>query len=86
MHFSGVATKQQMMDPNRLYQRDDEHWYFNVRGNHAVGPFITHHEASQALSSHVDNCRQRVEAKPSWPRGLNLSRLLRRSNTDPRNI
>ena len=85
MSASGIATPA-VMSRDRLYQHEDEHWYFNVRGKQAVGPFVTYHEASQALSSHVDNCRQRVEGRFSWPRGLNPSRLLRRSSTEPRHI
>jgi hypothetical protein len=85
MVHSGIATKA-VMSRDRLYQHDNEQWYFSVRGNQAVGPFATYHEASQALTSHVNNCRQRVEGRFFWPRGLNPTRLLRRSSTEPRHI
>ncbi|MDH3643876.1 MAG: DUF6316 family protein [Gammaproteobacteria bacterium] len=72
------------MSRDRLYQADDDQWYFSIRGKQSLGPFTTYHEASQALSSHVDNCQHRVGAKFAWPRGLNPARLLRRSPTEPR--
>lgn len=74
------------MSPDRLHQREDELWYFNVRGNQVVGPFVTYHDASQALTSHVNNCRQRLEGRLMWPRSLTPSRLLRRASTEPRHI
>ena len=37
------------MSTDRIFQGDDQQWYFNVRGNHAVGPFISFSEADDAL-------------------------------------
>jgi len=85
MTDSGIATLA-VMSRDRLYQLDDEQWYFNVRGNQAVGPFATQHEANQALSSHVNACRRRLESGFFWPRALNPSRLLRRTSSEPRHI
>lgn len=74
------------MSRDRIYQLEDEQWYFNVRGNQSLGPFATHHEAHQALTAHVNNCRRRFESVLFWPRGLSPARLLRRTSSEPRHI
>jgi len=49
------------MDMDRIYQGQDAQWYFNVRGNHKMGPFATHFDAEQALTVHVDACTRRLK-------------------------
>ena len=48
------------MDSDRIYQHNDDQWYFNVRGNQAMGPYATHLDASTALDKHVGACHRRV--------------------------
>ena len=70
------------MVSDRIYQIDGNEWYFTVRGNQAMGPYATYHEADAALDAYVDRYRSRIEGRSRgrrWPRSLQPSRLLRRS-------
>ena len=42
-----------MTNTDRIFQGEDDQWYFNVRGNQAVGPFGSFSDAGDALSAHV---------------------------------
>ena len=71
------------MNTDRIYQGDDERWYFNVRGNLAKGPFPTSHDAEDALNEHVRRCRQPL-GTISWTRALQAIAPGRRRITEPR--
>ena len=66
------------MNTDRIYQGDDNLWYFNVRGNMAKGPFITHAEAENALVRHVRQWHRPLGSSP-WPKVLKLFGEQRRS-------
>ncbi len=58
------------MNTDRIYQGDDDHWYFNVRGNLPKGPFASYDDAETALEKHVRQCRAPLAA-PSFVKALN---------------
>jgi hypothetical protein len=64
----------------RIYQNDTGLWYFNVRGNQAMGPYQNRTEAQSMLIEHVAVYKRRL-APPAnaWPRVMQLAGLLRRS-------
>jgi len=66
------------MDMDRIYQGQDAHWYFNVRGNQQMGPFATHFDAEQALTKHVDACTRRLHFGSLLPDVLSPLRARRR--------
>jgi len=66
------------MSTDRIFQGEDRQWYFNVRGNHAVGPFISFSEANDAMIHHVSECKRRTRAGINWPEQLAPGRMLRR--------
>lgn len=66
------------MSTDRIFQGEDQQWYFNVRGNQAVGPFASFADADDALKRHVHTCVRRTQAVALWPSQLTPSRLLRR--------
>jgi hypothetical protein len=66
------------MSTDRIFQGEDQQWYFNVRGNQAVGPFISFSEANDAMTRHVSECKRRTRAGISWPEQLTPGRMLRR--------
>ena len=73
-----TAHGQQYLDPSemntdRIYQGEDERWYFNVRGNPAKGPYASYIEAEDALNVHVRQCRRPL-ATPSWAKALKPTR------------
>ncbi len=72
------------MPTNRIFQGEDQQWYFNVRGNHAVGPFISFREADDALNRHVSECKRRTRVGISWPEQLTPRRMLKRHKTAAR--
>ena len=72
------------MQTDRIFQGEDQQWYFNVRGNQAVGPFASLQDADDALSRHVTTCKRRTELTSPWPRDWNPVRLLRRAASAPR--
>jgi hypothetical protein len=66
------------MSTDRIFQGEDQQWYFNVRGNQAVGPFVSLTEAEGALNRHVKSCVRRTQGGVGWPSQLTPSRLLRK--------
>jgi len=73
-----------LMNTDRIYQGDDHDWYFTVRGNQAIGPFPSFHDAETALTQHVKKCSKRVNGKPGWPRALSPVGFKRRGSGEPR--
>lgn len=73
-----------MANTDRIFQGEDQQWYFNVRGNQAVGPFASLNDAGDALNAHVRICKRRTDFTLSWPQDWNPARLLRRSTSAPR--
>ena len=69
------------MNTDRIYQGENDQWYFNIRGSQAMGPYETYLEADRELTKHVSHYRSRTTLKVHWPRMLHPSRLLRRSAT-----
>ena len=67
------------MNSDRLYQGDDELWYFNVRGNMSKGPFATRAEGEDALARHVRHWRGTTLSPNPWPRILKRFGEQRRS-------
>jgi hypothetical protein len=64
------------MNTDRIYQGDDDLWYFNVRGNQPKGPFTVYQDAEGALNEHLRRCRRPTGAS-LWPkplRGLKIRR------------
>jgi hypothetical protein len=64
---------------DRIFLGEDQQWYFNVRGNQAVGPFATSQAAAEALAEHVQSCKRRFELTLPWPNEWRSPRLFRRS-------
>jgi hypothetical protein len=64
---------------DRIYQDDNRNWFFHVRGNQIVGPFVTYEHAEKALSKHVATCRHRSSGRFLWPRSLLPGRLFRKA-------
>ena len=75
---------QVLMSSNRIFQGEDQQFYFHVRGNQAVGPFASTQDAGRALAKHVKSCQRRTDFTVPWPRDWNPSRLLRRTASTPR--
>ena len=73
------------MSPSRIYQGDDDQWYFKVRGNQTMGPYPNHSDAQHALGVFVSACRERVEGRFRWPRIFHPLRL-RRADGQPRQV
>ncbi len=71
------------MNTDRIYQAEDEQWYFSIRGNQALGPFTSYHEADSALRAHVTACNRRVSGNILWPIRLGMTRR-NRSAAAPR--
>ena len=69
------------MNTDRIYQGEDEHWYFNVRGNMAKGPYSTFADAEDALVQHVRQWHRPIGSSP-WPKVRKLFGDQRR--TQPR--
>jgi hypothetical protein len=65
----------------RIFQDEDEQWYYRTRGNHAIGPFPNQHLAEQALAKKIRSWAGRADPKAVWPRHLQPSRIWRRSGT-----
>ncbi len=72
------------MTTERIFQGEDQQWYFNVRGNQAAGPFPSFKDAADALARHVKVCKRRTDFTLPWPREWTPSRLLRRSQSAAR--
>lgn len=71
------------MNTDRIYQDDDDRWYFNVRGNLAKGPYASYKEAEDALNLHVRQCRRPL-ATPSLSKALKALKAGRRQLTEAR--
>lgn len=71
------------MNTDRIYQGEDDRWYFNVRGNLAKGPYGSHIDAEDALNQHVRQCRRPL-ASPSWSKALKVFKVKRRNLAEPR--
>ena len=67
------------MTSERIYQAEDDGWYFSIRGSQSMGPFITHAAAETALTTHVEACQHRISGSLRWPRSWHPLRTLRRS-------
>lgn len=84
------STWIQTMNTDRIYQGEDDRWYFNVRGNLAKGPFMSFSDAEDALNQHVRQCRSPLArpswilARPSWTKALKAIKVGRRSMAEPR--
>lgn len=66
------------MNTDRIYQGEDERWYFNVRGNLAKGPYQTQAEAEDALNRQLRHWRRPLGSTP-WPKVLKVFGEHRRS-------
>ena len=64
------------MNTERIYQGEDDLWYFNVRGNLAKGPFATHREAELELTQNIRTW-QKPFAKPVWANPLRSLKVRR---------
>ena len=73
------------MNTDRIYQGEDDRWYFNVRGNLAKGPYVSYTEAEDALNRHVRQCRRPL-ATPSWSKALNPARALKALKSTRRQV
>jgi hypothetical protein len=71
------------MNTDRIYQDEDDRWYFNVRGNLAKGPYVSYSEAAEALNLHVSQCRRPLAA-PSWSKALKALKTTGRQLTEAR--
>lgn len=71
------------MNTDRIYQDDDDRWYFNVRGNLAKGPFVSFTDAQSALDLHIRQCRRPLTS-PSWTKALKTLKPSRRQFTEAR--
>ncbi|NKC00672.1 MAG: hypothetical protein GKR90_19565 [Pseudomonadales bacterium] len=66
---------------DRIYQGEDNQWYYRVRGNQAIGPFESHSEAQSKLSRQLKTWTGRSGPAAVWPRDWHPGRILRRSAT-----
>ena len=73
------------MNTDRIYQGDDDRWYFNVRGNLAKGPFESHRDAEQALGAHLRQW-QKPFANATWSNPLRALRGRRDNTAEARHI
>ena len=82
------STWNQPMNSDRIYQGEDDRWYFNVRGNQPKGPFVSYTDAEESLNIHVRQCRRPLAAPswaPAWSKALKSLRPGRRElTTEPR--
>jgi len=67
------------MQSERVFHRSDG-WYFRVRGNSSMGPYINYREANAGLERYVGSCRRQADFSFSWPRWLHVKTLFRRLN------
>lgn len=66
---------------DRIYQGQDESWYYHVRGNQRNGPYKSRIEAQQALDRQLAMWTGGTGPRAVWPRDWNPARFLRRSAT-----
>ncbi len=65
------------MSSERIFKRDDG-WYFRVRGDTSMGPYINFREASAGLDRYVRSCERQSELRVGWPRWLHFDNVFRR--------
>ncbi len=63
----------------RIYQGDDDQWYYRTRGNQSAGPFPDHNSAEQALKDQISAWAP--QPKAAWSRHFQPSKIFRRSAT-----
>lgn len=73
------------MNTERIYQGEDDLWYFNVRGNLSKGPFATYQEAELALLQNIRTW-QKPFAKPVWANPLRSLKVRRQRGTEARHV
>ncbi len=79
------------MSSERIFQRQDG-WYFHVRGDTSMGPYINYREARDGLERYVASCTRQSELSFSWPRWLHVKSLFRKldeprpSGAQPRRV
>lgn len=73
------------METDRIYQGEDELWYFNVRGNLPMGPFATYHDARDALSAQLFQWQRALEM-PTFSNPLRQLKLGRQRHREPRHL
>ncbi|MFK7915956.1 MAG: DUF6316 family protein [Pseudomonadales bacterium] len=68
---------------SRIFQKQDDGWYYAKRGDQPQGPYPTRLSAEQALHRHIRGCQVRREHGPNlfWPRTWNPLRWLRRDHS-----
>jgi hypothetical protein len=64
------------MNSERVFRRSDG-WYFRIRGNSSIGPYVNSREANAALDRYIVSCRRQSELTFSWPRWLHVKFLMR---------
>lgn len=69
------------MNTERIYQGEDDLWYFNVRGNLAKGPFASHQEAELVLHQNLRQW-QKPFTRPVWANPLR-SLKVRKPGSEP---
>ena len=66
---------------DRIFQGDDDQWYYRVRGNKAIGPFATRGDAEHKLNKQLSHWGAGNGPLASWPRNWQPGRVFRRSAT-----
>ena len=74
-----------VLNPDRIYQGDDELWYFKVRGNTSQGPFVSYHAAEAELTEFVERKEARLAGRIGWPRRSGPARQSRAREPVSRN-
>jgi hypothetical protein len=64
---------------DRIYQGEDDQWYYHTRGNNAAGPFDSEQAAEKALAKQVRHWSGTHSPLQAWPRAWHPGRLFRRS-------
>jgi hypothetical protein len=80
--MSVVVEERFSMNSERVFRRSDG-WYFRIRGNSSIGPYVNFREASAALERYIVSCRRQSELSFAWPRWLHVKSLLRRLGRNP---
>ena len=64
---------------DRIFQGEDNAWYYRVRGNHEMGPFENRRVAEEALAKQMRSWAGRAGPSATWSRTLHPARIFRRS-------
>lgn len=82
MNRSGFLLDNDTQQHQRIYQAEDQRWYFQARDRKLFGPFDDEQEAGRALARHVRDCeiRDSLAYRFGWPRRWNPMRFARRSD------